>query len=64
LTPAAKYQEAAELVRASLLSLGRAAAKLHTLGAPQPPPEYYAINRAWVALELLSKDLNRKALGR
>jgi hypothetical protein len=64
-TKPATQQEAAELVRAALLNLGRASAKLHQTDARGgSPPEYYAINRAWIALDQVAKDLNKKALGR
>lgn len=63
MTKPATYQEAAELVRAALLNLGRASAKLHQPGAREAcPPEYYELNRTWLALERLSKELNKKAL--
>lgn len=65
MTKPATYQEAAELVRAALLNLGRASARLyHTDARGGSPPEYYEINRAWLALEQIAKDLNEKALGR
>lgn len=58
------YAEVIELVRASMLNLGRAAAKLHDSAAGDKPPEYYAINRAWHELDGLVQLLNKKALGR
>ena len=56
------FDEAAELVRAAMLNIARASGKLETQGTRHEKPlEYYELNKVWLQLEELTRDLDRKA---